>query len=132
MPNLTTQKIIEHLNSTLERDVPFPLSDMSKAIEKSAMEGDEESLERLLYSMKEAFIRLNPDKPRKAMIISAHENLATLAYIADHKPDPLEWTSVGPENAYKHDCDYGKAMSLVRQIFARNGIDVNKDVYEKD
>ncbi len=61
------------------------------------------------------------------MVISARENLITFAYLADH-PSPTEYVSIGVKGAYLHECDCGRAMTLVKKIFTRNGIDLIKDV----
>lgn len=130
MPDLTTQELIECLRTTKDKKPPFPISQMVKAIKQSSMKQDENSLEKLLDTMKEAFIRLNPGKLHKTMIRSARENLATLAYLADCNFSLHDWVSIGPKDAYAHKCDYGKAMNLVKKIFDRRGIDLTKDVFQ--
>lgn len=133
MQEPTTQDLIRFFETTIVRDIPFLNSQMVAAVKQSSKEENIGTLEKMLDSMTNAYVRLNPEKSRETMIKNARETFATLAYLADHNPSPEGWKAIGPIDAYAHECDYGRAMSLVRKIFDLKKIDLMRDVfsYEK-
>jgi len=131
MPNVTTQELIEFFRTTKERAIiPYKNSEMIAAVKQSSFKQDIDSLEQLLNEMTDAYIRVNPDKPRETMIRNVQETFVTLAYLADHDPSFEEWKSIGPIDAYVHECDYERVMNLVKKIFGCQKINLMRDVFQ--
>lgn len=131
MAEISAQELIEWLNTTTDRTIPYKNSQMVGAVKDTSSLQDENSLEQLSDAMVDAYVRLNPDKPYETMVRNARETLATLAYLADHEPaSPAEWVALGPVKAYKSPQLYGAAMSLVKRIYDKKQIDLMRDVFQ--
>jgi predicted KAP-like P-loop ATPase len=125
---LNLEEMIEFLNHTNERLVPFPLSEIADAM-KEASERNPSLIKNLLESFISSTIRLNPSRPREEMINSAYDNLATLAYLADCNPSSGEFSMDDVAKAYEDTKKYGKVMTKVSDILKTRGIDLCKYIY---
>ena len=117
------EEVIEFLDKTEKRIVPFKVSEIAYAL-REASERNPLLIDGLLQSFINSSIRLNPSSPRHEMINSAYDNLATLAYIADYNPNPLDFEMNGVVKAYRDPKKHGKTMDLVRDVFKERGIDI--------
>jgi hypothetical protein len=125
MPDVTTSDLIEYLN-VLEKDrkVPYEMSQMMGAVENSVKNSEFELLGELLDTYISTNIRIYPDRPAEQMKMVACLNFATLCYLADHRPSPTEWVSLGPVEAFSHPQHYGRAMAVAKEIFDKRNINL--------
>ena len=131
MAEISVKELIGWFNITTDRTIPYKDSQMVGAVKNAALIQDRDSLEQLSDVMVNAYVRLNPDRPRQTMVRNARETLATLAYLADHEPaSPAEWVALGPVKAYKSPEHYGPAMDLVKKIYDGKQIDLMRDVFQ--
>lgn len=131
MAEISIDELIEWFNDAdIREQIPFSNSQFVEALNEAAEYKDESSLERLSVAMADSYIRRSPEHSSESMIREARETLATLAYLADHKPPSvIAFLAMDPVNAYNSPDKYGDVMNMLRNVYQRQGVDVVKDVF---
>ena len=116
---LTANNLISFFNHAQGRaTLPFRNTEMAEVLEGLGQTQNVRKFEELSDAITNAYVRSQPDTPRKNMEENARETLATLAYIADHKPNsPQSWAAFPPSEAYRSPEHYGPAMTLIKKIY---------------
>ncbi|MBI5061873.1 MAG: hypothetical protein HZB67_06210 [Candidatus Aenigmarchaeota archaeon] len=133
MTKLTIQELTSYFRRVRTSEtIPYKNSEMVFAVKDASSVDDFRSLSELSEAIEEGYSRANPTEDRKKMVSNARGTLATLAYLADHDPSPLDWMSLGPVAAFADEGCYGSAMSLLRKVYESREIDLMKDVFREE
>ena len=109
----------QFFRETEDRKIPYKNTEMVSAIENACLEGKLDLVNDFITTLSDAYVRLNPNKPRKEMLNNAYETIITLAYRVDYpaKEDFKDMLS-------NYLIDKKETMKMVSSVFDSRGIDL--------